>query len=224
MVLRGTRRPLTGISHFTSPHPPCLQSCSSIKHLPLLQLQAAAGLDGNSLGNWEGPPAWIAGVRRAVADPCVLNWVVDEAGLVMVLSGKLENLVSPLAYCNGAFFRCGLSFVQAEGGVDFALGVRYEGAEVARIARSANALMPEHKRVAVVNARVSVLGDDGSWSFHSEFRDKMCSAASTSWIRSKIFYVPEGSCTTEAEAAVLLSPFMCHGCISLSIRVELDAR
>ena len=213
------------------PLPSCLwQGCSGIKYLPLLQLQAAAGLDAGSLGDWEGPPAWIAGVRRAAADPCVLNWAVDQAGLVMLLSEEVGDLVSPIAYCNGAFFRCQLSFVKAEvlGGAFFTIGVRYEGAEVARVARSANTLVREQKRVAVVNARVSVLGEDGSWSTHSELKDKICSAAaSPRWIRSTLFHFPEsseGSCTTEAAAMDVLSPFMRHGCFSMSIRVELEAK
>ena len=196
---------------------PLSQGCTGIKHLPFLQLQAATGLDGSSLDDWEGPPAWIAGVRRAVADPCILNWVVPTNLLAVLLSGGIVALESPLTYCNGAFLKCQLRHRRAEGGTCLVLYGGYEADEVARVTRS-NSSTLEHKRVAVATGRWSLLGEDGGWSAPRELEEKICPAACAAWIWDNLFFIPEGV----AAAAEALSPILHQG--SMSLRVELGAK
>ena len=215
--------PVTGVHHaILHCTPPCLllQGCSGIKHFPTLQLKAAVGLADGSLGDWEGPPAWIAGARAA-ADPCVLNWTIDQADLAVYLTGGVAAFTSPLAYCNGAFFKCRISLEKEGEGANFVIGVTYEASEVARIARPANALVMGDKWVAVVNACVSLLEEDGSWrAICCDFMNDICSAAAPSWTRSSSVEVPEGGCTTEAEVLAMVSSLP-H---QIRIRVELAAK
>ena len=120
--------------HQTTPYhrPICLQNCDAIKQLLKLQLQAAAGLDVESIGYWSGPPAWIASARAA-AKPCLMNWENGKAELADLLCGSSSTLMSPLAYCNGAFFKCQISYVKVEEGTAVAISVRYEISELARV-------------------------------------------------------------------------------------------
>ena len=208
--------------HQTTPYhrPICLQNCDAIKQLLKLQLQAAAGLDVESIGYWSGPPAWIASARAA-AKPCLMNWENGKAELADLLCGSSSTLMSPLAYCNGAFFKCQISYVEVEGGTVVAISVRYEISEVARVAPCSNAAMMTDKRVVVVNARLKVLREDGSWSAPRELGDKECTAASPDGMWSQGFSVPEG-CATVSGALLALAHFIHRGC--LSIRVELNAK
>ena len=202
--------------------PICFQDCDGIGDLPKLQLQAAAGLNGSSLGLQSGPPDWLAGARAA-AKPCLLNWVIGKAQLAELLCGDVGPLESPLAYCNGAFFRCQIRYLKFEGGAaGVAISLKYEAAEVARVAPCYNTVPMAEKLMAVVNARWSVLlGEDGGWSTPCALGDKVCSAACSVWAWLSGFSIP-GVCATVSEALLALSPVIHQGC--LSIRVELNAK
>ena len=136
--------------------------------------------------------------------------------------------MSPLAYCNGAFFKCQISYVKVEEGTAVAISVRYEISELARVVPEPrrgpcndDAVMMADKQVAVVNACLSVLREDGSWSAPRELGDKVCTAASPDGMWSQGFSVPEG-CATVSGALLALAHFIHRGC--LSIRVELNAK
>ena len=192
---------------------PWFRGCTSIKCLPYLQLQKAAGQDAKMQGAWGAyvPPFWLADARAVADPPGSIDWVVKASELQLLASGGRRPW-SPSIYMNGAFFRCELRQTTTQpDAVAFRLHLQVE--ELVHVSGCSS-----RNCMTAVKATVALLHPAGDEQARKFAGDRVLSSSEPSY-GWRMSLAPSSSSSLVASVAESLAPFMFEG----SLRIKVGA-